>query len=253
MFTVDRRRRVREQLIERAREDERIAGVAVTGSAARGAEDRWSDVDLFLGVAEGVPVREVVGDWSAYVYGVLGAVHHFDLEAGPATYRAFLLEGLLEIDLGFTPAAEFGPLGDGDFRVVFGEAVERRPGSADPGHLIGLAWHHVLRARVCVERGALWQAEYWVSALRDHILALACLRLGHPAAYAKGADRLPPEVTAPVREALVRSLDAAELSRALGAAARALLGELRETDAEAAGTLEGPLLELVPAASRDRA
>ncbi|MFE2429159.1 nucleotidyltransferase domain-containing protein [Streptomyces sp. NPDC059373] len=250
MFTVDRRRRVREQLIERAREDDRITGVAVTGSAARDAEDRWSDVDLFLGVADGVPVREVVCDWSAYVYRVLGAVHHFDLEAGPATYRAFLLGELLEVDLGFTPATRFGPLGDGDFRVVFGDAVERRAGSADPGHLIGLAWHHVLHARVSVERGALWQAEYWVSALRDHILALACLRLGHPAAYAKGADRLPPEVTAPVREALVRSLDAAELSRALGATTRALLGELRESDAEAAGRLEGPLLELAPAASR---
>jgi hypothetical protein len=135
--------------------------------------------------------------------------------------------------------------------VVFGEAVERRAGAADAGHLIGLAWHHVLHARMSVERGALWQAEYWVSALRDHILALACLRLGHPTAYAKGADRLPPEVTAPMREAFVRRLDAAELSRALGAATGALLSELRQSDAEAAGRLEGPLLELAPAASRD--
>jgi predicted nucleotidyltransferase len=45
MFTVDRRRQVRERLLERASEDSRIVGAAVTGSAARDAEDRWSDIN----------------------------------------------------------------------------------------------------------------------------------------------------------------------------------------------------------------
>ncbi|MDP9843170.1 hypothetical protein [Streptosporangium lutulentum] len=244
MFTVDRRQYVRTQLLERAREDKRIVGAAITGSAARDAEDRWSDVDLFFGVVDGIAVEETLSDWSAFVYHELGAIHHFDLRAGSAVYRAFLLGELLEIDLGFTPAAAFGPIGGGGFRVVFGDAVERQPGSVDPGHLIGLAWHHVLHARISVERGALWQAEHWISGVRDHTLALACLRLGHPVAHAKGADQLPPDVTGPVQEALVRSLDAGELSRALGAATRAFLRELRETDSEVAGTLEKPLLDL---------
>ncbi|MDX6346639.1 MAG: hypothetical protein QOF84_1429 [Streptomyces sp.] len=241
MFTVDQRQCVRAQLTARARHDPRITAAALTGSAARDAEDRWSDVDLFLGVADGVAVPDVLADWTAYAYAELGALHHFDLRAGPATYRAFLLADLLEIDLGLTPAAVFGPLGDGEFRVLFGEAVARVPGAADPDHLIGLAWHHILHARTSIARGAPWQAEHWISALRDHTLALACLRLGLPAAHAKGADRLPPEVTAPLREVLVRSLDTAELSRALRAATRAFLRELRETDAEAAERLEKPL------------
>lgn len=96
MFTVERRQQVRERLLERARADERITGAALTGSAARDAEDRWSDIDLFFGV--GVPVTEVLTDWSAYVYDSLGALHHFDLHAGPAVYRAFLLPELLEVD-----------------------------------------------------------------------------------------------------------------------------------------------------------
>jgi hypothetical protein len=241
VFTVDQRQCVRAQLTARARHDPRITAAALTGSAARDAEDRWSDVDLFLGVADGVAVPDVLADWTAYAYAELGALHHFDLRAGPATYRAFLLADLLEIDLGLTPAAVFGPLGDGEFRVLFGEAVARVPGAADPDHLIGLAWHHILHARTSIARGAPWQAEHWISALRDHTLALACLRLGLPAAHAKGADRLPPEVTAPLREVLVRSLDTAELSRALRAATRAFLRELRETDAEAAERLEKPL------------
>jgi hypothetical protein len=39
----------------------------------------------------------------------------FDVHAGAAVYRAFLLDGLLEVDLGSAAADEFGPLGDGDF------------------------------------------------------------------------------------------------------------------------------------------
>jgi hypothetical protein len=241
---VERLHSIRTQLISRARHDARITAAALTGSAARDAEDRWSDVDLFFGVAASVPIPDVLADWTAYVYDELGAVHHFDLQAGPATYRAFLLAELLEIDLGFASAPAFGPLGDGAFRLLFGEAAPRVPGTADRDHLIGLAWHHVLHARNSIERGAIWQAEHWISALRDHTLTLACLRLGLPAAYAKGADRLPPEVTAPVRQALVRSLDPAELARALGAATEALLSELQETDADTARRLSQPLRAL---------
>ncbi|MER5183511.1 nucleotidyltransferase domain-containing protein [Streptomyces sp. NPDC002896] len=250
MFTVEGRQQVRNLLLERARRDERIAGAALTGSAARGTEDQWSDIDLFLGVAAGHSVEDTLRDWSAFIHEELGAVHHFDLHAGPAVYRAFLLGGdLLEIDLGFTPAAAFGPLGDGAFRVVFGTPVERHPaaaGAQQRRHLTGLAWHHVLHARVCIERGALWQAEYWISGIRDQVLALACLRLGLPTAYAKGADRLPSDVTRPLREALVRSLDAEDLTRALQAATRSLLSELRAgpSDGGTATSLEQALREL---------
>lgn len=244
MFTGDRRQRVRAQLLERAREDERIVGAAITGSAARDAEDRWSDVDLFFGVANGIAIEDTLSDWSAFVYRELGAIHHFDLHAGSAIYRAFLVGGLLEIDLAFTSAAEFGPRGTGGFQVVVGDAVASQPESFDPEHVIGLAWHHVLHARICVERGASWQAEYWISGVRDHTLTLACHRLGHPVAHAKGADNLPPDVTARVEDALVHTLEGGELARALRAATGALLCELRESNAAVAEILERPLLDM---------
>jgi hypothetical protein len=94
----------------------------------------------------------------------------------------------------------------------------------------------------------LWQAEYWISGAREHALALACLRFGQPALYAKGVDNLPPEVTMRFADTLVRTLTPSELWRALGVAAAQLLRELREADADLARRLEGPLLELVPAA-----
>jgi len=53
MFTPQERTRLRDALVARARADERITGAALTGSASRDAEDRWSDIDLALGVAAG--------------------------------------------------------------------------------------------------------------------------------------------------------------------------------------------------------
>lgn len=244
MFTPDDRDAVRTQLLERARRDARITGAALTGSAARGEEDRWSDVDVFLGVEEGSPVDEVVADWTRGVYEEHGAVHHWDVRSGPAVYRVFLLANCLHVDIAFAPESAFGARGP-SFRAVFGEPVETAP--AEPPSfdgIAGLGWLAVQHASVAVERRKLWQAEHWVSAVRDQTLALACLRLGEPTAYARGADLLPPELTAPLEDSLVRSLDTDELRRALRSATDRFIHELRQADAAVADALTPPLLEL---------
>jgi len=245
MFSEDDRDRIRARLLDWAHADRHITGAAITGSAARGAEDRWSDIDLFFGVTDETPPEEVLGDWSAFVYQELGALHHFDLRSRGAIYRAFLLPTCLEVDLAYTPAAEFGALGP-SFQVLFGEAIERpHTPPVDRDHTIGLAWHHVLHARICIERNKLWQAEYWISAVRDYALTLACLRFGLPSVHAKGVDGLPPEVTMRFEDALVRTLTPSELRRALSVVVTQFLRELREADADLADRLEGSLLELV--------
>ncbi len=109
---------------------------------------------------------------------------------------------------------------------------------------MGLAWHHVLHARMCIERCKPWQAEWLISGIREHVLALACLRLGHPTRFAKGADLLPQELTAPLEPTLVRSLDDPELRRALAAAADALAAELERTDPNLASRLRAMPLEV---------
>jgi len=83
-----------------------------------------------------------------------------------------------------------------------------------------MGWLHVFHARACIERNKLWQAEYFIRGIRDHVIALACLRLGEDARFAGGGDRLPAPVTDPLTDALVRSLDVPELRRALALATR---------------------------------
>jgi hypothetical protein len=244
VFTSDHRDAVRRQLLGLAEDDPRITGAALTGSGADGREDRWSDIDLFFGVADQVALDAVLADWSGYLYGELGALHQFDLKVPGAVYRAFLLPSCLEVDLGFTPAKQFGPVGP-RFRAVFGEAAQLSPATVpDPGHLIGLAWHHILHAPSCIERHQPWQAEYWISSIRDQTLALACPSFRPAHRLCEGADALPVAVTGELEDALVRSLELEELRRALQVAATRLLLELSATDAVQAQRLEGPIREL---------
>jgi hypothetical protein len=230
MFTAERRDDVRARVLDLARNDPRITGGARTGSTAVGTGDRWSDVDVAFGAAEGVNPDAVIQDWTAWFERELGTLHHWDLRAGATLYRVFLLPDGLEVDVAVAPPAEFGARGP-NFRLLFGSArpQETRP-PPDAGYLIGLAWHHVLHARSSIERDKPWRAEYWISALRDHTLDLACLRLGEIAVEARGIDRLPVTVTAPLARALVRSLDTAELRRALAAATACFIDELDAQD-----------------------
>lgn len=244
MFSVEERERVLIALLDQANCDGHVVAAAITGSMANDLADRWSDIDLFLGAADEAELDIVVDEWSAFVYRSFDALHHFDLHSPPAIYRAFLLPSCLEIDLGFTPASQFGPLGP-HFRPIFGTTHTLvQPPPPDIRHVIGLCWHHVLHARTSIERNKLWQAEYWISALRDHVITLACLRLGRPTAYAKGADDLPARATQGLEEALVRGLGVAELRRALSVVASRFLHEVGEEDPGLAGKLEPPLRDL---------
>lgn len=224
MFSVDERERVRSELLARAEADPDIAAAAITGSHAGGSADEWSDIDLALGVRGGI--APALDRWTGLLYRDFGALRHWDLPWGTTVYRVYLLPDWLEVDIAFTPEAEFGPRGP-SWRTVFGETVEvPAAGAQSSDELAGLAWHHVLHARVCIERGKRWQAEWLIHGVREHVLALACLRLGHPTRFAKGADLLPEELTAPFEESLVRSLDEVELRRALASVATLLANEL---------------------------
>ncbi len=103
MFTVADRDLAGERLLALARADLAITGAAVTGSLAAGGGDRWSDLDLAVGVSG--PLGPVIESWTAALYEDFGALHHWDLPAGQAIYRVFLLPGWLEADIAFIPAA----------------------------------------------------------------------------------------------------------------------------------------------------
>jgi hypothetical protein len=214
MFTVEERDRVRDRLLEMAREDPRLVAGALVGSTAAGS-DRWSDLDVTFGLSDDASVQDVLTDWTSRLEKEFKAVRLFDLPSLSTVYRVFLFPGNLQVDLSFTPGHDFGSRGP-NFTLLFGTAVkmdEPPPPSAD--HLFGLAVHHLVRARICIERGKMWQAEYWISAARDYALSLACQHHGLRTSYGRGFDDLPAQVLEAISETLVRGLGRDQLLHAL--------------------------------------
>ena len=221
MFTVEQRDALRDRVLELAEADPRVIAGAIVGSLAVGG-DRWSDLDLTFGVADGEPVAGVLEDWTRTLVDEFDAVFLFDLPSGPSIYRVFLMPGALQFDISFTPASEFAATSP-RFRLLFGTACERKLPLPAAEELLGWAAHHALRARFCIERGSNWQAEYWTSSVRDYALSIACRRRDLPPSYGRGYDDLPEGVREAFADALARSLDRDELLRALRVAIDGLL------------------------------
>src|SRR5688572_16809644 len=166
MFSVRDRDRIRDYVLQLAASDARVVAAAVVGSLALDGGDRWSDLDLTFAVADNLPILDVLEDWTRKLVEKFDAAHLFDLPSGASIYRVFLLPGCLQVDLSFTPAAAFGPRGP-RFRLLFGKAVDLpQPPPPSASELFGLGVHHAVRARFCIERGRVWQAEYWIRGVR---------------------------------------------------------------------------------------
>jgi len=247
LFSAEERERLREQIVAAARADKRITGAAITGSAALGHQDEWSDIDLFFGVANEDELPAAMSDMTEWMYREHGALHHFDVVAGPAIYRVFLMASTLQVDLAFTPAFSFGAVTP-TFKVLFGEPVEREHHAPpDAGSLLDYAWLYALHARSSIARGKVWQAEYMIGMTRDQVFAAACVRHGLPWREARGMDRLPGEEKHRFEAALVRSVEAGELRRALRAAVDCLVAEIELADPALAKRIGPALRELAGA------
>src|SRR5580704_14004482 len=162
MFTAQERDRLRSGLLEYAAGDRRISGAAITGSAAGGREDEWSDIDLAFGVGDAGELPDVLSDWTAHMYRQHLALDHLDVVFGAWVYRVFFLASTLQVDLAFVAATEFRALAP-TFRLMFGKANEPRPVPQPlPANIAGLGWLYALHARSCIARGKWWQAEYMI-------------------------------------------------------------------------------------------
>jgi hypothetical protein len=254
VFTVEQRDALRERVLRLAEEDDRVVAGAAVGSLAVDDGDRFSDLDLTFGIAAGVPLTEVLADWTTTLIDELGAIQLADLERGPTVYRVFLLPDALQFDLSMTPAAQFRPAGP-RFRLLFGETAAGESGPTPPGYLFiptpPVAWDlfgwgviYALHARACIERRRLWQAEHYVGAVRDHALSLACLRLGLPAAQARGYDDLPVDTLARFEGTHVGAVEPAALRAALSASVLALMREGAEADLVFANVVAQRIAEL---------
>jgi hypothetical protein len=254
MFTVEQRDALIERLLALAEDDERVVAGALVGSLAFDRGDRFSDADVTLGISRDARTPDVLDDWTRTLADELDAVPLVDLERGPTTYRVFLLPDALQLDLSMTPADRFRPAGP-RFRLLFGEIAADDADAPAAGSLfiptpavasdnVGWGVIYALHARACIERGRVWQAEHYVGAVRDHALALACLRHGVPEAQARGYDDLPAETLADLEHAHVGAAEPRALRVALAAAVRLLAVEGSEARIPHAGVVAERVADL---------
>src|SRR6059058_2433821 len=256
MFTIEQRNALRARMLELAEEDQRVVAGAAVGSLAVGSGDRFSDLDLTFGIADGVPVADVLDGWTRTLTEELDAVRLADLEAGSTIYRVFLLPDALQFDLSMTSATEFRPAGP-RFQLLFGKTAADEsevpsrsqgglfiPTPPVAGDIFGWGVIYALHARACIERGRVWQAEHYVGAVRDHALSLACVQRGLPAVQARGYDQLPPETLAGFDHTHVGSAEPDALRGALAASALALLSQGTEADLPDVDVVADRLAEL---------
>jgi predicted nucleotidyltransferase len=253
VFTVEQRVVLVDRMLSLARKDERVVAAAFVGSLAVGTGDHYSDVDLTFAISDHVEVADVLEDWKSTLVEEHDAVRLVDLERGPTAYRVFLLPEALQLDLSMTPAAQFRPAGP-RFRLVFGDTAssESKPtvGSlfistpAVGEDIFGWGVIYALHARACIERGRLWQAEHYVGAVRDHGLALACLREGMNPVQARAYDDLSAETLARLDGVHVGALEASALRRALAVSLGALITESEQARLPHAAVVAERLAEL---------
>ncbi|HEV2166607.1 MAG TPA: nucleotidyltransferase domain-containing protein [Thermoplasmata archaeon] len=222
--------------------DTRVSGAALVGSGGLDQLDRWSDLDLTFGLQDGIAPKDVLNSWTPEIERDLGAIPLFDVSRRDSHYRVFLLPGNLQVDLSFTPGfvAQYGP----GFRLLFGGPVERKDLPDRPAsEAFGYGAHHAVRARYCIERGKVWQAEFWISGLRDEGLTLACQRRNLNGSYGRGFDQLPGDVRRKAEACLIRSTAKEELLRALRESVDLLIQESAGT-MNLANKLESQLRDL---------
>jgi len=245
MFTVAEREGLRATLIAHGREDPRVTACALLGSAARDAEDPWSDIDLALRLTPDADVEGVAREWTQWLGEVTRVADTMDITAFGALYRVFLLDTSLQVDLSFWPHDQFRATGE-PFRLVFGDANAPGPSMAPRPHgLVRMGWLYALHARSAVARDRRWQAEMMLAEVRHQILALACLRLGLDPRHGREAHRLPPELVDELVAARAARLEPEELTRSFSSTVEAFHTEVGRHDPQLARSLAAPLRAMV--------
>jgi hypothetical protein len=244
MFTQEEREKIRTEILKVASEDPRISGGAITGSASLDKQDQWSDIDLAFGVSNPAEIPDTLNDYTERMYCNYGVLHHMDVLSGTWIYRVFFLSNTLQVDLAFAPKNDFGARAP-TFKLIFGAANQLTydPPAAKAA-TIGWAWLYALHVRACVRRDQFWRAEYMISAMRDQVIALGCLRHLLPERQGRGVDRLPSDLKARLEGGLVKSLNANELQRAFKAVTGVFLEELEFFDKDLYSRLKPALIEL---------
>lgn len=250
VFSVDDRDKLRVRLAEAARRDPQINAAAVLGSAGRGTEDRWSDIDLALRVTPGVELSGLADRWTERLQREQVVIDHLDVHASGGLYRVFLLASTLQVDLSFWPHGQL-VTGGAPIQLLFGEADDTTDPGAGGEHTIDhlrMSWLYALHVRSAIARGRSWQAVWMLEGIRNRLISMYCLRYGLTPQEGRGVDALPMSVRADLTKTLLTDTDSTSLRHTFRILITMLLAEAECQSLPVADGLDQALDELVTSA-----
>ena len=243
LFSPEERQEVLDRTLTALRTDSRIAGVVVVGSGAVGFDDIYSDIDLSVVVASENNTLPVFREWKQRIEELFTVIQCFEVTFAPNNHLlGFLLDGYLELDVGFLCLANLSAR-RARWKVAFDRSArieeimrsswEKRTDPdvrADYVRRANSIWHYVIHVAVALERAQPWRALYYLGEIRKRTIELAGLSRGLDTGDFREVDRLPREFLAELQRALVSSLDGAEIMRALKVVTACFFRESRGLD-----------------------
>jgi len=209
-------------------QDPRILGAVLVGSSAVGFTDRYSDIDIYGVVTDGLDAKSVFEDWVAKIRSLRPVISNFTSQPSPDVWLAgFLFEDYLELDISFQEANKLNALKQ-KWQVMFdrsGELEDRmkaswenRPVSPITERYIFLLndiWYYIVHTVVCSVRGHAIRAAYYLNYVRDFCVRLAGLLENVETSESRQVHLLPADFKDELEKTLISSFEGTEMQRAL--------------------------------------
>lgn len=227
-FSPLERQQFLELLHNQLSQDPRILGAVLVGSSAVGFTDRYSDIDIYGVVTDGVDAKSVFEDWVAKIRSLRPVIRNFSSQPSPDVWLAgFLFEDYLELDISFQEAYKLNARKE-KWQVMFdrsGELEDRmktswenRPVSPTIENytvLLNDIWYYIVHTEVCSVRGHAIRAAYYLNYVRDFCVRLAGLLEDVETSESRQVHLLPAEFKDELEKTLISSFELAEMQRAL--------------------------------------
>ena len=243
LFSPHERQEMLNRLLSALEDDPRIAGVLVVGSGAVDFDDCYSDIDLSVAATNEQDVLPVYQEWRGRIEKLLPVIHCCEVTYGPNSYLyAFLLDGYLELDVGFECLANLVARRErwrialdrsGKIEDIMRSSREKKSEvDAKAGYLYRIdgIWHYIIHVTVALKRGQPWMALHYLKIIRNRAVELAGLRQRLETKNFRHVDRMPKGFLIELQKSLVSRLDHTAIMNTLRIAITCFFHQARALD-----------------------
>lgn len=247
MYSTEERKRIMDEIIVFAEQNEHIIALIAVGSGSYGYIDELSDLDMVVAIDSDENTETVMEYISSQLKNRLSFIYF--KQVLQSRLQVYMCDSFLEIDIGYGPytwAAAFRK----DWRVLFDksgtveekmlESWKRHEESCNEeaynkkaAECADVVWHHLMHAAVAIKRGQSWRADAELSIARNSYIELLGCRYSLETARGRDTDKLPENELEVLSKTLVTGFERKALWSALNALVDAVYSELERCGEQA--------------------